>query len=149
MTTLIHAIGKRPKQIYRVYGAWGERRFPEIKSKGDLYDFLAKELGLPPSASRKDIIFALMDKSWDGAKWIDDFRVKLKSIREAQGLTQARLAERAGLSLDGIRALEQGIRRPSAHTVYRLAASLQVSIDKLVDVPPIDPTSETHDVLFS
>lgn len=149
MATLIHAVGKRPNQVYRVYGAWGERRFPGIKSKSELYDFLANELGLPLSTSRKDIVFSLMDKSWNGSKWTDDFRVILKSTREDKGLTQAQLAERAGLSLDGIRALEQGLRRPSANTLRRLAIALQVNPDELLSVPPIDPASETHEVLFS
>jgi transcriptional regulator with XRE-family HTH domain len=92
-----------------------------------------------------------MDKSWDRdrSKWVDDLRVKLKSTREAKGLTQTQLAERAGLSLDGIRALEQGLRRPSTDTLRRLAVALQVRVDELLSVPPIDPTSETHEVLFS
>lgn len=151
MPTLIHAVGKRPKQIYRVYGTWGERCFTKIKSKSELYSFLANELGLPSYTSRKDIVFALMDKTWDKekSKWVDDFRIKLKSSREAKGLTQIQLAERAGLSLDGIRALEQGLRRPSAETLRRMAVALQVRIDELISVPPIDPTSETHEVLFS
>ena len=151
MSTLIHAIGKRPKQVYRVYGSWGERRFPKIRSKSELYTFLANELGLSPSTSRKDIVFALLDKSWDRDKstWVDDFRVKLKSIREAEGLTQIQLAERAGLSLEGIRALEQGLRRPSMETLRRLAVVLQVKANDLLSVPPIEPTSETHEVLFS
>jgi DNA-binding XRE family transcriptional regulator len=151
VSTLIHAVGKRPKQVYRVYGTWGERRFPQLRSKSELYTFLANDLGLPPSVSRKDVVFALMDKSWDRdrSKWVDDLRVKLKSTREAKGLTQTQLAERAGLSLDGIRALEQGLRRPSTDTLRRLAVALQVRVDELLSVPPIDPTSETHEVLFS
>lgn len=149
MATLIHAVGKRPNQIYRVYGAWGERRLPRIRSKSELYTFLATELGLPASTSRKEIVFALMDKSWDGSKWVDDFRIKLKSARETCGLTQGQLADRAGLSLQGIRSLEQGIRRPSADTVRRLAAALSVEVQELLMVPQIDPASETHSVLFS
>lgn len=149
MATLIHAVGKRPKQVYRVYGQWGERRFPNLRSKSELYTFLANELGIQRSASRKDIVFALMDKSWDGTKWVDDFRTRLKSSREAASLTQAQLAKRAGLSLDGIRALEQGLRRPGADTLRRLAVALQVNVDRLLGVPSIDPGSETHDVLFS
>jgi DNA-binding XRE family transcriptional regulator len=149
MTTLIHAVGKRPNQVYRLYGNWGERRLSQIKSKSNLYTLLANELGLSNSTSRRDIVFALMDKSWDGSKWIDDFRVKLKSAREVKGFTQSQLAERAGLSLDGIRALEQGLRRPSADTVRRLAVALQINIEELLSVPPIDPTTDTHEVFFS
>ena len=151
MPTLIHAVGRRPRQVYRVYGAWGERRLPQIRSRSELYAFLANDLGLSPSVSRKDVVFALMSKSWDSerSKWVDDFCVKLKSSREANGLTQAQLAERAGLSLDGIRSLEQGLRRPGADTLRRIAAALQVSVGDLIGVPTIDPTSETHEVLFS
>jgi len=149
MTTLIHAVGKRPNQVYRLYGDWGERPLPQIKSKSELYALLATELGLSDSASRRDIVFALMDKTWNGSKWVEDFRIKLKSAREAKSFTQSQLAERAGLSLDGVRALEQGLRRPSADTVRRLAIALQISVEKLLSVPSIDPTTETHEVLFS
>lgn len=149
MPTLIHAVGKRPNQVYRVYGQWGERRLPHIRSKSELYSFLAAELGMPTSSSRKEIVFALMDKSWDGSRWVDDFRIKLKSLREAGGLTQRELADRAGLSLQGIRSLEQGIRRPSADTVRRLATVLGVEVQELLMVPRVDPASETHIVLFS
>lgn len=149
MATLIHATGKRPKQVFRVCGSWGERRFPEVRSKSELYTLLADELSMPHSASHKDIVFALMDKSWDGSRWIDDFRIRMKSAREAKGLTQAQLAERAGLSLEGIRSLEQGIRRPSAQTVRRLVVALQVAVGDLMSVLSIDPDSETHEVLFS
>ena len=148
MATLIHAIGKRPNLVYRVYGAWGERKFPNIRSRSALYSLLADELGLGPNAARKDVVFALMDKSWDDSKWTDDFRVNLKSSREAKGLTQSALAECTGLSLDGIRALEQGLRRPNGDTLRRLAAVLETSVDELLGVPSIDSGSETHEVLL-
>ncbi len=149
MSTLIHAIKKNNKKIYRVYGSWGERQFPKIKSKEELYSYLTKELNLPESTSKRDIVFILMNKSWDGSKWIDDFRVKLKSIRESKNLTQAQLASMAGLSLEGIRALEQGLRLPSADTVRRIAFVLSVGVDKLLQIPKIDPITETHNVLNS
>jgi DNA-binding XRE family transcriptional regulator len=149
MATLIHANGKRPNHTYRVYGEWGERRFPAIRSKSEFYTYLARELGLLPGTSRKDIVFALMDKSWDGTKWVDDLRVRFKSARERRGLTQAQLADRAGLSLEGIRALEQGLRRPGADTLRRIAVALQTSVDQLAGVPTIQPGTETHEVIFS
>lgn len=149
MSTLIHAVGHKTNKVYRVYGTWGERRLPEIKSKEALYTFLAKELGLKAEASRKDIVFALMDKSWDGSRWVDDFRTRLKAARRMRDLTQAKLAERAGLSLEFVRALEQGSRRPGGDTLRRLAVALGVGVDDLLSVPIIDPKSETHEVLFS
>jgi DNA-binding XRE family transcriptional regulator len=148
MGTLIHAVGKRPNQVYRVYGEWGERRFPGVRSKSELYEHLRTEMGLPPIASRWDVVRALIDKSWDGSRWVDDFRTRLKSARESSGLTQAQLAERAGLSLDGVRALEQGIRRPGLDTLRQLAVALQVSVEELAGVPAIEPGTESYDIVF-
>jgi transcriptional regulator with XRE-family HTH domain len=49
----------------------------------------------------------------------------LRSHRAAAGLTQEALADRAGLSLDGISALERGIHRnPHAKTVAQLSRAL-------------------------
>ena len=45
------------------------------------------------------------------------------------GLTQEELAERAGLSVRGLRYLEQGMRRPYPDTVQRLVDALALSAD--------------------
>jgi DNA-binding XRE family transcriptional regulator len=146
--TLIHAVGKRPNQVYRVYGEWGERRFPRLRSKSDLYAHLRTELGLPAIASRWEVVRTLVGKSWDGSRWVDDFRTRLKAARETKGLTQAQLAERANLSLDGVRALEQGIRRPGLDTLRQLAVALQVNVEDLAGVPVIESGTESYDVVF-
>lgn len=53
------------------------------------------------------------------------FGARLRQLREAAGLTQAELAERADLSPNAISALERGERtRPYPHTVRALAAAL-------------------------
>src|ERR671916_3029432 len=53
------------------------------------------------------------------------FGERLRRFREAAGLTQEELAERAGLTAKGIGALERGDRRrPYQHTVRALAAAL-------------------------
>lgn len=49
--------------------------------------------------------------------------------REAAGLTQAQLAERAGTSQAVISALENGARTPTLALLTRLAAGLGVTID--------------------
>ena len=52
-------------------------------------------------------------------------------MREARGLTQEELAERAGLSRKAISVLERGERkRPYAHTVRSLAGALGLSEDE-------------------
>jgi len=56
------------------------------------------------------------------------FGALLRGHREAAGLTQEELAERAGLTAKGISALERGERRrPYQDTVTRLAAALALS----------------------
>lgn len=53
------------------------------------------------------------------------FGARLRSLREAAGLTQEELAMRAGLSSNAVSALERGVRkRPQPHTVRSLASAL-------------------------
>ncbi|WP_205687584.1 helix-turn-helix transcriptional regulator, partial [Cellulomonas endophytica] len=55
----------------------------------------------------------------------ETFAAALRRLREAAGLTQEELAERAGLTAHGVGALERGTRtRPYPHTVRALAAAL-------------------------
>jgi predicted ATPase/class 3 adenylate cyclase len=55
------------------------------------------------------------------------FGALLRRYREAAGLTQEQLAERAGLTVNGISQLERGERRrPYAHTVQALATALDL-----------------------
>jgi non-specific serine/threonine protein kinase len=58
------------------------------------------------------------------------FAALLRRHREAAGLSQEALAERAGLSADGISALERGARRaPQRETVRRLARGLGLTAE--------------------
>jgi transcriptional regulator with XRE-family HTH domain len=55
----------------------------------------------------------------------------LKALRERAGLTQAQLAQRAGVPLGSVRSYEQAVRTPLLDTAARLAVALGVSIDVL------------------
>jgi DNA-binding XRE family transcriptional regulator len=118
------------KKIWYVWGAQGdekwERAYPQCRSRSESYDVLRQELGLPVTTSRTDVVFALMNKTWTGTTWVDDFSLRLKAIREKGGLTQALLAEKAGLSPQAIASLEQGTRGRTWETVRRLALALGV-----------------------
>lgn len=58
------------------------------------------------------------------------FSQQLRHLREAAGLTQAELAERAGISVKAVSALESGRRqRPYPSTVRALADALELSDD--------------------
>src|SRR5262245_8942615 len=57
------------------------------------------------------------------------FGQKLKELREAAGMTQAELAEQAGMHVFGVAKLEQGLREPSWATVRALTHALDVSCE--------------------
>ncbi len=62
------------------------------------------------------------------AESTSSFAEQLRRLREAAGLTQKELAERAGLTRDAIGALERGLRRrPYLHTVRTLSVALDLS----------------------
>ena len=59
------------------------------------------------------------------------FGSQLRALREAAGLSQEELAERAHLSSHAVSALERGTRtRPYPHTVRALADALSVTDDQ-------------------
>ena len=59
------------------------------------------------------------------------FGIHLRQLREAAGLTQEELAQKAGLTARGISDLERGARnRPYPHTVRSLAAALELPEDE-------------------
>jgi transcriptional regulator with XRE-family HTH domain len=57
------------------------------------------------------------------------FAIRLKELREKAGLSQAALAELAGMNRFGIAKLEQGAREPSWSTVQAIARALGVSCE--------------------
>jgi transcriptional regulator with XRE-family HTH domain len=61
------------------------------------------------------------------------FAGRLKHLREAAGLTQEQLAERAGMHRFGVAKLEQGLREPAWPTVLALAKALGVGCQAFVD----------------
>src|SRR3712207_6668770 len=82
------------------------------------------------------------------------FGVRLRRLREAAGLTQEELAQRASLTAKGISDLERGARnRPYPHTVRSLADALELPENErsslLAAVPKRSrtPTEEAVDVL--
>jgi transcriptional regulator with XRE-family HTH domain len=60
-----------------------------------------------------------------------DFGKRLQELRTAAGLSQAKLAELSGSSLDSLRNWEQGRAMPKVDTAARLAKALSVSLDTL------------------
>jgi transcriptional regulator with XRE-family HTH domain len=60
------------------------------------------------------------------------FGTMLKATREKAGLSQAALAERAGMSVRNIQNWEQGHRTPRAQVLLRLARAVGVPVEQLL-----------------
>jgi len=61
-----------------------------------------------------------------------DFADRLATLRRDHGLTQAALAERAGLNVSQLHRYEAGTSEPTLGALHRLAVALSVSTDALV-----------------
>jgi DNA-binding XRE family transcriptional regulator len=142
MATMVHAKTVKGKKVWYVRSAKGNtvitKEYPHCSSRSQLYDALTEDLGLPKSAGRTDIVFYLFTKTWNGTRFEDDFARRLKELRENEGLTQSQLAEKAGLSVQAISALENEIRAPSWETVRRLALALKVEEKEFRDKLPAE-----------
>jgi transcriptional regulator with XRE-family HTH domain len=67
------------------------------------------------------------------------FGEALKQAREKAGMTQAQLAERAGLSLRTVQSWEQGRRSPVSPDFFKLVKALRVSADTFAVVTEDGP----------
>ena len=59
--------------------------------------------------------------------------MRLKKLREARGLTQEQLAEKAGFSRAYIARLEIGRHDPALSTLEKLAKALKVKVGRLLE----------------
>lgn len=63
---------------------------------------------------------------------------RIRSLREFRDLTQEELADRAGVHVDTIRKLEQGVRQSARiNTLRALARALDVQLERLVGQPTV------------
>ena len=58
---------------------------------------------------------------------------QIKLLRESKGLTQEKLAERSGLSLDYVGKIEVNINKPGLRALIKIANALDVPIKDLFD----------------
>jgi transcriptional regulator with XRE-family HTH domain len=63
----------------------------------------------------------------------ESFPERLKRLRLATGLSQAKLAGKVGLTVQGYYQFECGRRKPSLANARRLAAAFGVKVDDLGD----------------
>jgi transcriptional regulator with XRE-family HTH domain len=71
----------------------------------------------------------------------------LKTLRQATGLTQAELAERAETSVDAIRRIESERMSPTVGTIGKLARGLGVAPDSLLRPTTGDQVAELRNRL--
>lgn len=60
---------------------------------------------------------------------------RIKLLREKNGMTQAELARKLGVTRSGVNAWEMGITTPSTQYVVELSLLFKVSTDFLLDMP--------------
>jgi transcriptional regulator with XRE-family HTH domain len=65
------------------------------------------------------------------------FAEKLRRLREAAGLTQSGLAERAGLPIGSIRNYEQGQREPLWRVLFKITQALGTTCEEFADCDDI------------
>ncbi len=58
--------------------------------------------------------------------------IKIKQLREQSGLTQEKLAEIAGISLDYMGKIEVNINKPGLKTILKLANALKIDPYKIL-----------------
>ena len=59
--------------------------------------------------------------------------IRVKFLREKMHLTQEKLAEKCGISLDYLGKIEVNINKPGLKTLLKLTNALEVSMKELVD----------------
>ena len=70
-----------------------------------------------------------------GVRPSDGFGARLREARLGRALSQAELAEKAGISSDVITKAECGHRRPQPRTIRKLADALEVDVEYLTRSP--------------
>ena len=71
--------------------------------------------------------------------------VAIKKAREAAGLTQDALSDKAGLAYSTLAKIEQGaIKTPSVFTVYSIASAIGISIEELLRGPVKTKPASNH-----
>jgi hypothetical protein len=67
-------VGRRIKGVRRVYGTWGERKYPQCPSRADFYRCLSTELFGTADRLRREVTDRLARVSWNEVenRWMED-----------------------------------------------------------------------------
>jgi transcriptional regulator with XRE-family HTH domain len=69
-------------------------------------------------------------------EWEESMSARLKQMREAAGMTQAAVAQAAGVPLRTYQTWEQGVRTPLIDAAAKVAEALDISLDDLAGIGP-------------
>ena len=72
---------------------------------------------------------------------LDEVCYRVQQLRRQAGITQEKLAELAGLSVDGIRKIEGRRATPSLETLYKISKALRI---QLVDLMRYEEEMQTE-----
>lgn len=62
-----------------------------------------------------------------------EFNERLRAVRKEKGLTQAELAEKAGIAVNSVRLYESGKVTPKLDTIARIAGAMGLTASDFVD----------------
>ena len=63
---------------------------------------------------------------------------RIREIRKTRGLSQEKLAERAGISAQYVRNIERGVENPTLDLLLRLAEALKVSLGEMCEFESVE-----------
>jgi transcriptional regulator with XRE-family HTH domain len=70
--------------------------------------------------------------------------VRIKEIREEQGLSMRKLAERSGLSQSFISSIEAGQKQPTLDSLLKLSSGLGITLIDLLGGDPVTESLPPH-----
>jgi len=74
------------------------------------------------------------EPNFDRAKFLKRLGKQIARVRKSRAYSQDRLCLEAGLSRGTMSKIEAGLADPKASTLYRISATLDVSVKKLMDL---------------
>ncbi len=84
-----------------------------------------------------------MDDATD--RTLDTVGARLKQLRQRRDITLSDRAAETGISTSTLSRFEAGLRRPTLERLLPLARAYGVTLDKLVDAPPLSKTAHGWD----
>jgi DNA-binding XRE family transcriptional regulator len=134
LSVLIDRIGKLPDpdrdDLFELLLEWRKADRPE-QAKA-IREAMEEILATPPCVEAKTLPLPERKPVPEKfQKWTDFISKKIRAEREAAGLTQQQLAEKAGLGQSHISRLENGEHSPSHLTLEKIACALGKSVAEL------------------